>query len=116
MDIRAFDHAMQTVSQEGTNEHCWTVVPGTKGITLSFDQWQKMTSLSGLYSIEHLKALVGVPFLHQKKKNATETLSKRRKVDLKLEIPKTIHETEEETNKEEVPGSTIPDSAKGQVI
>ena len=110
VNIQTFDHAMQTINGiDGSTSQHWTVVPGANGISLNFDQWYKLTSLESLFAIEHLKALAKVPVILKAKKRPRSpsspppTLSKRRKANLKLDIPpatttlETIKEEEEET-------------------
>ena len=113
VSIQTFDHAMQAINGiDGSTSQHWTVVPGANGISLNCDQWYKLTSLESLFAIEHLKALAKVPVILKAKKRTRSpssspppTLSKRRKVNLKLDIPpatttlETIKEEEEEETK-----------------
>ena len=117
VSIQTFDHAMQTINGiDGSTSQQWTVVPGANGISLNFDQWYKLTSLESLFAIEHLKALAKVPVILKAKKRSRSpswsppTLSKLRKVNLKLDIPpattlETIKEEEEE--EEETKPTTV---------
>lgn len=97
VDIRYFDNVLQSVTRESNTEQSWAVTPSSNGITLTLDQWKKMTSLEGLFAIEHLKALAGVPFVL-----ARPSLAKRRKINLKLSIPEPSKHQEEEAQPTQV--------------
>ena len=60
VNIQTFDHAMQTINGiDGSTSQHWTVAPGANGISLNFDQWCKLTTLEGIFAVEHLKAFKG---------------------------------------------------------